>query len=462
MTVYWVSPPSPGAFVRTLRRNAIHPRASPVTGSFGCIACHRCSAETQCGGYLNRATSRTSARSRRQMVATDWRKVPTSRLPQCRTVVRRNYDRVATRSSSQRGSPGAQVRCVRTLYRDLGPVAAREARKFIDAQPALTDFGERQTAVEHVLGKPTPRALPEAVGIDGECIECHDERSEATVGRIRLRVKLFGQREIPRHSVGCHGFGKELAAFLGCECDRSVWKRALVVCLGHDILLYFARISPQSTRRVHFGLRRCAHATLRAESRQPASNIRNEGACDRGCRPEPALNLMAATCPESRPFTEVLTVVCQQAVAVFAEPGASAAHNVLLVECWRASALNVNRAAVREALQGDLLDGTRPKVSSQTRVVQYRPLASIDAMVRVTTPRGDEMGANGWLLRLSALAHVATRRRSGLRILRNRHTRDPSSGVELPGSWCPPPWPADEVARFAPSEGQLQGSQLQR
>lgn len=55
---------NPGTFVRALRHNAIHPRARPIAESFGYIARHGSSAEFQCGGYLNRATSRTGARLR--------------------------------------------------------------------------------------------------------------------------------------------------------------------------------------------------------------------------------------------------------------------------------------------------------------------------------------------------------------------------------------------------------------
>jgi hypothetical protein len=44
-----------------------------------------------------------------------------------------------------------------------------------------------------------------------------------------LCVELLGQREVPRHTVGCQRLGEESATFPGCECDRSVRKRALVV-----------------------------------------------------------------------------------------------------------------------------------------------------------------------------------------------------------------------------------------
>jgi hypothetical protein len=93
----------------------------------------------------------------------------------------------------------------------------------------------------------------------------------------------------------------------------------------------------------------------------------------------------------------MLTIVGQQAVAVFAKSRASTAHDVLLIECGRAAALDVHRPTVRKALQGNLFDGARPKVTSQARIMQYGPMACINAMMCVTPPRCDEMSAYGWL-----------------------------------------------------------------
>jgi len=89
----------------------------------------------------------------------------------------------------------------------------------------------------------------------------------------------------------------------------------------------------------------------------------------------------------------MLAIVGQQAVAVLAKSRASTAHDVLLIECWRAAALDVHRPTARKALQGNLFDGACPKVASQTRIVQYGPVACINAMMCVTSPRCDEMSA---------------------------------------------------------------------
>jgi hypothetical protein len=137
------------------------------------------------------------------------------------------------------------------------------------------------------------------------------------------------------------------------------------------------------------------------ESRQLACKFLNENVRDDGRPSEPAFNLMAAASPEAGPFREVLTVVGQQAIAAFAEPGASTSHDVLLVECRHAAAFNVNRPAVYEALQGYLFDGAWPQVPRQTCVVQHHPVAGIDSMVGVTPPRRDEMGADGRLQPIS-------------------------------------------------------------
>jgi hypothetical protein len=95
----------------------------------------------------------------------------------------------------------------------------------------------------------------------------------------------------------------------------------------------------------------------------------------------------------------MLAIIGQQAVAVFAKSRAGTVHNVLRLERWRTAAFDVHWPTVRKALQGNLFDGACPKVASQARIVQYGPMACINAMMCVTPPRSDEMSAYGWLQR---------------------------------------------------------------
>jgi len=148
------------------------------------------------------------------VIPTERREVSGASLPERAPVVRGDDHRVGTRSLRERAAPSLQGGDVRTLERDGGPIAAREAGKLVQIEAPSPNDLEWNAAVEKLFSEPAPGSLPEPPRIDGERVERHDEGPEPAERRFRLRVELLGEREVPVEPSGREGLGEE-ASTLG-------------------------------------------------------------------------------------------------------------------------------------------------------------------------------------------------------------------------------------------------------
>jgi len=110
---------------------------------------------------------------------------------------------------------------------------------------------------------------------------------------------------------------------------------------------------------------------------------------------EACMNLFAAAFAEQAPCAEVLAVVRQQAVAVFAEARAGAQHGFfagILRERMRAHGDGVT---VGKCLERDFFDGAAMRGLGETCVVNDLAAADINAVVFVAAALRDQMGTEG-------------------------------------------------------------------
>ncbi|MGF6651189.1 hypothetical protein OKW34_001751 [Paraburkholderia youngii] len=107
-----------------------------------------------------------------------------------------------------------------------------------------------------------------------------------------------------------------------------------------------------------------------------------------------AIHLFAAAFAEQAPRAEVFAVVGQQAIAVFAEAGARAAH-CFGTDVDRARRRpNRHRMASGEARQFDFLDRAAMRGTRKARVVHDAAVAGIDAVMFVAIALRNQMRAD--------------------------------------------------------------------
>jgi hypothetical protein len=123
-----------------------------------------------------------------------------------------------------------------------------------------------------------------------------------------------------------------------------------------------------------------------------------ENPCQRLNNAEPALpetadervHLVAAMLPTHAPLGEVLAVVRQYVIAVFAEPRSGTANHFRPILQPSRSRPNPDFPSLREPPQRNLLDGT---LAQPAAVLQYAASTGVDAVMRVRATWRDDVRA---------------------------------------------------------------------
>ena len=97
------------------------------------------------------------------------------------------------------------------------------------------------------------------------------------------------------------------------------------------------------------------------------------------------------------PFAKVFTIVCQEAVAILADPQASATDHFVGIEPGRSLQTDPNGAPLRKLGLGNLLDWTSTQPARQAAVLDDASLAYVDAMVGIPATRRDQVRTDRWL-----------------------------------------------------------------
>jgi hypothetical protein len=122
------------------------------------------------------------------------------------------------------------------------------------------------------------------------------------------------------------------------------------------------------------------------------------------------VNLVAAVLTAHAPFAEMLAVVPQHVIALFAEARTGTTNHLAPIVYPCLSGPNPDFPSVREATQRHLLDTTSAQAAS---VLQYLASTGVNAVVCVRTARGDDVRPEGRLLsrpeRLIARSTTAAR-----------------------------------------------------
>ena len=101
-------------------------------------------------------------------------------------------------------------------------------------------------------------------------------------------------------------------------------------------------------------------------------------------------NLHAAALAAQRPLTEVLAVVCQEPIAVFAEARAYPLHHFTAIEA-RCIVSNPDAVAMSEIFERNVFHRTASQSMGKAGVVDHPTVANEDAVVAIECSRADEM-----------------------------------------------------------------------
>jgi hypothetical protein len=107
---------------------------------------------------------------------------------------------------------------------------------------------------------------------------------------------------------------------------------------------------------------------------------------------EACADLFAAAFAEQAPCAEVLAVIGQQAIAVFAEPRASAQHGMRARIRREPTRAHRNGVAIGELLDWDFFDGAATHGLRETRVVDDHTATSINTVMFVAMAFRDQVG----------------------------------------------------------------------
>jgi hypothetical protein len=132
----------------------------------------------------------------------------------------------------------------------------------------------------------------------------------------------------------------------------------------------------------------------------PSRQAESSEECSRGSdcpagKREPLVHLVAAVLAAQTPLTEVLTVIGQHVVPVFAYTSPGTPHDFIGVEVGRAAAKQPHRVTGSELRQADLFDRRATQASHQASVLNDSAIPHVDAVVRIDSPGRNEVTA--WL-----------------------------------------------------------------
>src|SRR5262249_3563453 len=131
------------------------------------------------------------------------------------------------------------------------------------------------------------------------------------------------------------------------------------------------------------------------------SSRRGKPPCDEADNPvpyapgarKPRVYLIAAVFTVQTPFAEVLTVVRQQPVAVFAYPGARPMNHFSTREVrWRIGS-DPDRAAASETIESCFFHRPFVKAVCKSRIVHDPAAANVDSVMQISATRCDNVRA---------------------------------------------------------------------
>ena len=106
---------------------------------------------------------------------------------------------------------------------------------------------------------------------------------------------------------------------------------------------------------------------------------------------QPRFYLVAAPLIPQTPFAEVLTVVGQQSVGVFAQSGARSADHLPTIEVRCRIGSDPARVAARETSERNLFHRPSVEAMCESRVMHDLAIADVDSVMLVTTARRDNV-----------------------------------------------------------------------
>jgi hypothetical protein len=113
---------------------------------------------------------------------------------------------------------------------------------------------------------------------------------------------------------------------------------------------------------------------------------------------QPRLHLQASRLAVQTPFAEVLAIVCQETIAVFAHTGSSPANDFPDIEVrWRAGS-DPDALATGETRQRNFFHRPSAQALRESRIVNNVAIACIYSVMQISAPGRDEMRTQRGLL----------------------------------------------------------------